>query len=136
MHVHHLIPKVYGGKDGPTVLLCVPCHGIVHSRSFRLDHKVLTIAGLAAAKARGVKLGNPQLRAGTADMARAAAAASSAQARQRATDVLPFVKQAQQAGATSLQSIADAMTARGIPTPGGRGGWHPATVQRVLKRFA
>ena len=25
------------------------------------------------------------------------------------------------------------MKARGIPTPGGRGGWYPATVARVLK---
>ena len=92
-----------------------------------------TRAALVQAKARGVKLGNPQLRAGTADSARAAAAASSAQARQRAADVLPLIHQAQKAGAATLQAIADAMKARGIPTPGGRGEWHPATVQRVLK---
>jgi len=91
-----------------------------------------TRAALAQAKARGVKLGNPQLRAGSPDMARQAAAAYSGQQRQRAADVLPFIHQAQKAGATTLQSIADAMTARGIPTPGGRGGWHPATVSRVL----
>jgi hypothetical protein len=66
-------------------------------------------------------------------MAARAAAAWSAQARQRAGDVLPFIRQAQAAGATSLQALADAMMARGIPTPGGRGGWHPATVARVLK---
>ena len=67
-------------------------------------------------------------------MARQAAAAYSDQQRQRAADVLPFIHQAQKAGATTLQSIADAMTARGIPTPGGRGGWHPATVSRALNR--
>ena len=93
-----------------------------------------TRAALAQAKARGVKLGNPQLRAGSPVMARQAAAAYSGQQRQRAADVLPFIRQAQKAGATTLQSIADAMTARGIPTPGGRGGWHPATVSRVLNR--
>ena len=91
-----------------------------------------TRAALAQAKARGVKLGNPQLRAGSPVMARQAAAAYSGQQRQRAADVLPFIRQAQKAGATTLQSIADAMTARGIPTPGGRGGWHPATVSRLL----
>ena len=91
-----------------------------------------TKAALGAAKARGVKLGNPQLRAGTADSAKAAAAASASQAKARAADVLPLIRQAQKAGATTLQAVADAMTARGIPTPGGRGGWHPATVKRVM----
>ncbi len=91
-----------------------------------------TKAALTAAKARGVKLGNPRLSAGTADSAKAAAAASASQARQRAADVLPMIRQAQKAGATTLQAVADAMTARGIPTPGGRGAWHPATVKRIM----
>ena len=95
-----------------------------------------TKAALAQAKARGVKLGNPQLKAGTADCAKAAAAASSAQAKARAADVLPFIHAAQKAGATTLQAIADAMKARGIPSPGGRGSWHPGTVARVLKAAA
>jgi DNA invertase Pin-like site-specific DNA recombinase len=91
-----------------------------------------TKAALSAAKARGVKLGNPQLRAGTPDCAKAASAAASAHARRRAADVLPMIRQAQKAGCTTLQQIASAMTARGIPTPGGRGGWHPGTVKRAL----
>ena len=95
-----------------------------------------TKAALTAAKARGVKLGNPQLRAGSADCAKAAAAVASAQAQRRAADVLPFIYAAQKAGATTLQAVADAMMARGIPTPGGRGSWHPATVARALKAAA
>ena len=86
----------------------------------------------AAAKARGVQLGNPQLRAGNGDQARAAAAVKSGQARTRAADVLPFIRQAQAAGATSLHQLATALTARGIPTPSGCGAWHPASVRRVL----
>ena len=35
--------------------------------------------------------------------------------------------------ATTLAAIASAMSARGIPSPGGRGGWYPATMARVLK---
>jgi DNA invertase Pin-like site-specific DNA recombinase len=95
-----------------------------------------TKAALAAAKARGVKLGGFRGPGGNAAMARVAADAASAQAKARAADVLPFIRQAQQAGATTLQQIADAMAARGIPTPGRRGGWFPATVARVLKAAA
>jgi DNA invertase Pin-like site-specific DNA recombinase len=95
-----------------------------------------TRSALTAAKARGVKLGNPQLRAGSAESAKAAAAASATQAQQRAADILPMIQAAQKAGATTLQQVADAMKARGIPTPGGRGSWHPATVKRVIERAA
>jgi DNA invertase Pin-like site-specific DNA recombinase len=48
-----------------------------------------TKAALAAAKARGVKLGNPRLLAGSPDQARMAAAAKSAKATARATDLPP-----------------------------------------------
>ncbi|RYJ02497.1 MAG: hypothetical protein EON47_07285, partial [Acetobacteraceae bacterium] len=47
-----------------------------------------TRAALAMAKARGVVLGNPRLRAGTADQARAAAAVKQRLSRARAADVL------------------------------------------------
>ena len=74
-----------------------------------------TRAALAAAKARGVRLGNPRLRAGAAGMARAAAAVRSARARARAADLLPLVEQARRAGATTLRELAAALTARGVP---------------------
>ena len=48
-----------------------------------------TKAALAAAKARGVKLGNPRLLAGSPDQARMAAAAKSVKATAGATDLLP-----------------------------------------------
>jgi DNA invertase Pin-like site-specific DNA recombinase len=93
-----------------------------------------TKAALAAAKARGIQLGNPRLRAGTSDQARAAAAAKSRQADARATDLMHVIQEIRAAGLTTLAGIAGALAARGIPTPGGRGQWYPATVAAVLAR--
>jgi DNA invertase Pin-like site-specific DNA recombinase len=91
-----------------------------------------TKAALASAKARGIKLGNPALQAGSPESARAAAAAKAAQAREKAVGVMPYIIAAQKAGATTLAQLAEALTARGVATPSGRGVWHPVTVSRVL----
>lgn len=93
-----------------------------------------TRAALAAAKARGVKLGNPRLRAGDGEVAAIATAAWQRDAAKRATDVLPYITAARRAGATSLRQIAAALTARGVRTPMGREMWGPSQVQRVLLR--
>jgi len=90
-----------------------------------------TKAALAAARARGVKLGNPQLRAGSPELARAAAAAKAAQARDRAMDLAPIIAEIRAAGVTTLAGIAKALAARGVPTPSGRGAWSPASVLRL-----
>jgi len=90
-----------------------------------------TRAALAAAKARGTRLGNPQLRSGAPEHARAAAAAKSAQARARAADVLPYLEAARRAGAHTLYELAAALTNRGVPTPAGRSNWRPEQVRRV-----
>ena len=95
-----------------------------------------TKAALTAAKARGVRLGNPRLQPGNRTAALAAAAAKSAKAKDRAADLLPLIEQVRRAGVTSCAQIAAALTARGVPTPSGRGAWHPATVRRVLGRAA
>ncbi len=93
-----------------------------------------TRAALAAAKARGTRLGNPQLRAGSSGAARIAADAKSRQARARAADVVPYLDAARRAGAYTLHELAAALTARGVPTPTGRGRWRPEQVRRVLAR--
>ncbi len=94
-----------------------------------------TKAALAAAKARGVRLGNPNLAAGSPAQARAANAVKTGRAQLRAADVLPFIEQARRAGATTLQQLADALAARGVPTPSGRGRrWHPVQVARIVGR--
>ncbi|RZA30036.1 MAG: hypothetical protein EOP02_02785 [Proteobacteria bacterium] len=77
-------------------------------------------------------LGNPRLRAGTPDQARAAAAVKQRLSRARAADVLPYVEAARRAGATTLRELAAALTARGVPPPAGGRSWHPMQVKRVV----
>ena len=93
-----------------------------------------TKAALAAAKARGVKLGNPRLKAGDRAAAQRAADATRGQARRRAKDLMPFIEAAQKAGCITLGQIAEALTARGIKTPGGASRWDATQVRRVLNR--
>ena len=96
-----------------------------------------TKADLAAAKARGKKLGNPNLQPGDAVATAAARGVHTQQAEAHAAEVLPFIGAARKAGALTLREIAAAMEARDIRTPSGRGRWHAATVlavQRLVER--
>ena len=95
-----------------------------------------TIAALTAAKARGVRLGNPNLQAGTRATAQTATDAKTAQAHQRAVNVLPYIIAAKKAGAATLSQVAEALTARGVATPTGRGIWTPCAVSRVVAHAA
>ena len=88
-----------------------------------------TKAALAAAKAKGVKLGSPVPEKG----ARRGAAATKAKADQFAANALPVIESIRAAGITSLHGIAKALDARGIPTARG-GEWKAATVRNVLLR--
>ena len=88
-----------------------------------------TKAALAAAKARGVKLGGPNL-----DQAREKAQAVVQRiADANMANVLPLIREIQKAGATSLHQIADALNARGISTPRG-GRWFAKSVSNLLAR--
>ena len=90
---------------------------------------VRTRDALAAAKARGVKLGSPKL-----DVARPAAVASlKAEADRFATNILPIIREIQKSGATSLHAVADALNARGVSTARG-GAWYAKSVSNVLAR--
>jgi DNA invertase Pin-like site-specific DNA recombinase len=93
-----------------------------------------TKAALAAAKARGVKLGNPNLRPGDRRAARSARAARTSHANAHAADVMPYIAAARKAGCASLSDLARALTARGIETPAGVLGWNTTQVRRVLAR--
>ena len=88
-----------------------------------------TQQALAAAKARGVALGNPKLHVARSS----AVSAVKAEADRFAANVLPVIREARKAGATTLRDIAKALNARGVATA--RGGlWHPESVSNILER--
>jgi DNA invertase Pin-like site-specific DNA recombinase len=88
-----------------------------------------TKSALAAAKARGVKLGNPNI-----EHARERAiAVIKGEAERAAGNVLPIINEVRRAGATSLRQIAEALNSRGISTPRG-GVWYATSVRNVLAR--
>jgi DNA invertase Pin-like site-specific DNA recombinase len=97
-----------------------------------------TREALAAAKARGIRLGNPNgaaalLRAGKGNDAAIAAVRTGAA--QRAENYAPVIADIRTAGATSLPAIARELNDRGIVTPRG-GRWHPSSVRNLLARLA
>jgi DNA invertase Pin-like site-specific DNA recombinase len=88
-----------------------------------------TKAALAAAKARGVRLGAPDPRKGSAQ----GVAAIHAKADGFAARVTPTIAGIRAAGVTSLSGIAQALNARGVPTARG-GEWTATAVRRVEQR--
>ena len=88
-----------------------------------------TKSALAAAKAKGVKLGNPNIEAAQG----AAVAAVKAEADRAAGNILPIIAEIQRSGASTLRAVADALNARGARTPRG-GKWYAASVRNVLAR--
>jgi DNA invertase Pin-like site-specific DNA recombinase len=88
-----------------------------------------TKSALAAAKAKGVRLGNPNIEAAQGR----AVAAIKAEADRAAGNVLPIIAEMRKSGATSLRAIAHGLNARGVPTPRG-GRWHAMSVRNALAR--
>lgn len=97
-----------------------------------------TKTALAAAKARGVKLGNPNgaraLRGKQAGN-REAVARLKADAQQRAEDLRGIVDAMRAKGVTSVRALASELTVQGIPAPRGDT-WHPTAVARLLTRLS
>jgi DNA invertase Pin-like site-specific DNA recombinase len=97
-----------------------------------------TKEALAAAKARGTKLGNPN---GAAALRRAdkgnsaAIAVVKAQADQQAQRYADIIAHVRSEGATSLGAIAAALNAREVRTPRDKETWHKATVRNLLARL-
>lgn len=96
-----------------------------------------TKAALAAAKARGTKLGNPN---GAAALKRAGkgntdgVAAIKAKADRRAHDLAGVVASIRAEGATSFRAVADELNRQSITTARG-GRWHACTVRALEHRI-
>ncbi|MBU4566381.1 MAG: recombinase family protein [Desulfarculus sp.] len=96
-----------------------------------------TREALAAAKARGTVLGNPN---GAAALRRAdkgnkaAVRAIKTKADSHATDLVPVIEALQAEGITSLGCIAEELNRRGMLAPRG-GRWHKSSVKNLLARL-
>jgi len=97
-----------------------------------------TKAALAAAKARGVKLGNPNgaraLR-GKQVGNKQAVTAVKANAEHRAANLQAIIEDIRDHGITSIRDIAEELNRCDILTPRGRC-WHPTSTARLLSRLA
>lgn len=98
-----------------------------------------TKAALQAAKARGVKLGNPNgaaaLRRYASTAARRSAEVRCSKAEQHASAVANEIEKLAKAGTLGAQYIATALNRQRIPSPAG-GLWHPQQVRRTHARLA
>ena len=96
-----------------------------------------TKAALAAAKARGVKLGNPNgaraLRGKQVGNSEAVAAIK-LKAQEHATNLRSIMADVRAQGTTSVRKIAEELNNRGILAPRG-GEWQATTVVRLLARL-
>jgi DNA invertase Pin-like site-specific DNA recombinase len=88
-----------------------------------------TKAALAAAKARGKRLGNPRLE----DVRKVAVAANRKTADAFAANIRPIIREIQASGVSSFQGIARALAVRGVSTARG-GRWTARMVINVLAR--
>jgi len=81
-----------------------------------------TKAALAAAKARGVKLGrSDENKAASSDFARS---------------IAPVIHEMQAHGCTSVRKLCDALNTAHIPTFRGAGHWHIPTVHKLMQQIA
>jgi DNA invertase Pin-like site-specific DNA recombinase len=89
-----------------------------------------TTAALKAVKARGVKLGSPNPKAGNA----VAVPILKAEADEFAAKIIPHIRDITAQGIRTLRDIANALERRGVLTRKGNSKWHASQVSNILKR--
>jgi DNA invertase Pin-like site-specific DNA recombinase len=87
--------------------------------------------GLAAAKRRGTKLGNPR----PAEAVKLAVKANTERADAHAQQIAPVIREIQNAHVTTLRGIAQCLNARGFKTPNGKA-FAPQSVKNLLARVS
>jgi hypothetical protein len=132
IEAHHLYSRK-GAPDDLTVWLCPSCHGWTR----QINVSELACIGLAAARARGVRLGGPVH--GTPEhmdaIRPAGAAVRAARAAMNAERLRDVVRTLQAQGVTSKLGIAARLETAGYPAPRGGWRWHASQVQRLLDRL-
>jgi DNA invertase Pin-like site-specific DNA recombinase len=85
--------------------------------------------GLAAAKRRGIKLGNPRPR----HAVQLAVAANLKRAKHHSEEIVPVIHELQKAHVTTLRGIAHCLNVRGFKTPNGKS-FFAQSVKNALRR--
>jgi DNA invertase Pin-like site-specific DNA recombinase len=109
----------------------------VHILAAVAEHEAAMIScrtkdALAAAEARGVKLGGHRGTVPPKIAAERSLKARQATAEARAADLEPIITELKAEGVASLNAMARALTEKGVPTARGGSNWTPMQVSRVL----
>jgi DNA invertase Pin-like site-specific DNA recombinase len=95
-----------------------------------------TKAALAAAKARGLKLGGDRGYRGNKDDLVTATEAKKAKADETAKLLEPILNRVNPDGKLSFKKVAQVLNMEGVTTLSGKGKWYPSTVKNVYHRLA
>lgn len=129
VQLHHVVPRSLGGSR--VIPLCSICHGKVHGkeRTNQINMSELTKVGLAAAKARGVVVGNPRWRIALEK----AVAATGEACKPLWREQLEEVRKVKATGVVTFSGIARCLNARGVRTSRGCA-WTTTAVIRLLNK--
>ena len=125
---HHVVPRSRGGTK--TITLCYSCHMKAHGRDGKgLHHKRLVSEGIARAKARGVRWGNPKLN----EARKKSNEANRAKGERTVETYAPMIRKAQKAGCKTSREIAEHLNESGARSPRGKDVSHKLVLRCLEK---